>query len=139
MQAKDLTVHGKASLLVEREVLLCLSSLVDDLVKVYHRAMNSTPRDNFGYQTKREPLPWDYEDEILMLHREVESTNSDDETDTHEIFEHWAVTNYLAKKLEEKGERVVDMSNLKIWCRTTTGQQIAADGVIEEIATEVFS
>ncbi len=134
-----MTTHEKARKLVDREVHLCLSSLVDDLVKVYHRAMSA--KDEFGY--KPQPLPWDYEDEILMLHRPVEirtvGNDGEEETEEHEIFEHWAVSNWLGEKLRDEGERVVEFANLHIWCRTTTGQMIAADGVFERIAEETFS
>lgn len=51
-----------------------------------------------------------------------------------EVFEHWAVTDWLADKLIEEGEQVdKDFGNLCIWARTTTGQGIASDGVIERI------
>lgn len=51
-----------------------------------------------------------------------------------EVFEHWAVTDWFADKLIEAGEKVdKDFGNLCIWARTTTGQGIASDGVIERI------
>jgi hypothetical protein len=51
-----------------------------------------------------------------------------------EAFEHWAVSTWLAEKLIEQGEKVdTDFGGLNIWARTTTGQQIAADGVVERI------
>jgi len=57
-----------------------------------------------------------------------------------EVFEHWAVTDWFADKLVEQGEKVdKDFGNLCIWARTTTGQSIAADGVIERIYTETHT
>lgn len=54
-----------------------------------------------------------------------------------EVFEHWAVTDWLADKLEAKGEKVDrDFAGLTVWARTTTGQAISIDSVIEEITTE---
>lgn len=53
-----------------------------------------------------------------------------------EIYEHWVVTSWLAHKLEERGEVVVEMMNMRIWGRCTTGQSIAMDDVIQQIATE---
>lgn len=52
-----------------------------------------------------------------------------------EIYEHWAVSQWLAEKLVAKGERVdTDFAGLNVWARTTTGQAISADSVIEKIA-----
>ena len=51
-----------------------------------------------------------------------------------EIFEHWIVSDWLADKLLEEGEKVdKDFAGLCVWARTTTGQMISADGVIERI------
>lgn len=57
-----------------------------------------------------------------------------------EVFEHWIVTDWLADRLEAKGEKVDrNFAGLTIWARTTTGQAIAADWVIEEIARELHA
>lgn len=54
-----------------------------------------------------------------------------------EVYEHWAVSSWLAEKLAAKGERVdTDFAGLNIWARTTTGQAIHADAVIGAIVTE---
>lgn len=54
-----------------------------------------------------------------------------------EIFEHWAVSRWLAKKLLARGEAVLGWEGLNIWGRTTTGQAISMDGVIREIVAEL--
>jgi hypothetical protein len=49
-----------------------------------------------------------------------------------EVYEHWAITDRLAELLEAEGERVDrDFAGLTVWARTTTGQAISMDGVIE--------
>lgn len=54
-----------------------------------------------------------------------------------EILEHWIVSDWLAKKLESKGELIEwNFYNLTIWGRTTSGQSIAMDNVIQEISRE---
>lgn len=54
-----------------------------------------------------------------------------------EVYEHWAVSSWLADKLEAKGERVDrDFAGLIVWARTTTGQAISIDSVIEAIVSE---
>ena len=50
-----------------------------------------------------------------------------------EIFEHWAVSNHLARRLKDHGEKVSRFDNFEVWARTTTGQSISIDGVIENI------
>jgi hypothetical protein len=55
-----------------------------------------------------------------------------------EVFEHWIVSDWLADKLQAYGEKVDrDFAGLTIWARTTTGQGIASDWVIEQIAKEL--
>lgn len=55
-----------------------------------------------------------------------------------EVFEHWIVSDWLADELEKRGEKVVrDFAGMTIWARTTTGQAIYADAVMEAIATEL--
>ena len=54
-----------------------------------------------------------------------------------EVFEHWLVSRWLADELEERGEKVDrDFAGMIVWARTTTGQGIASDYVIEQIAKD---
>lgn len=55
-----------------------------------------------------------------------------------EVYEHWAVSQWLAEKLIAQGERVdTDFAGLNIWARTTTGQAIGMDGVVQKIYREM--
>jgi hypothetical protein len=55
-----------------------------------------------------------------------------------EVYEHWAVSQWLAEKLVAHGERVdTDFACLNIWARTTTGQVINVDGVVRKIYAEM--
>jgi hypothetical protein len=57
-----------------------------------------------------------------------------------EVFEHWAVSAWFAEKLAEQGERVdTDFAGLCVWARTTTGQTISADSVIEKIYRDMVA
>lgn len=58
--------------------------------------------------------------------------------ETHEVYEHWLVSSWLARKLEAEGEVVGEFAGLTIWGRTTTGQAICMDGVIETITAETY-
>ena len=56
-----------------------------------------------------------------------------------EVFEHWLVSSWLAQKLIEQGETVVEFYGLTVWGRTTTGQAIYCDYVIQEIYNDLIS
>lgn len=50
-----------------------------------------------------------------------------------EVLEWWLVTSYLACKLQQQGEIIIDDYGCYWWGRTTSGQTIAMDGVIQAI------
>ncbi len=57
-----------------------------------------------------------------------------------EIFEHWAVTDWFADKLEAAGEKVDrDFAGLNIWGRTTTGQSMTMDGVVQRVYAQTHT
>ena len=53
-----------------------------------------------------------------------------------EVFEWWLVSPYLARELKEQGEVIIDALGCHWWGRTTSGQAIYMDGVIQKIAGE---
>ena len=56
------------------------------------------------------------------------------ELEPKEIYEYWAVSSWLARKLDEAGEAVhTDVCGHNIWGRCTTGQAISMDHVIREM------
>lgn len=57
-----------------------------------------------------------------------------------EVYEHWIVSDWFARRLAEKGEKVdTDFAGLTVWARTCTGQSISLDGVVQDIAVEANS
>lgn len=65
-----------------------------------------------------------------------------DDIEPHEleVYEHWAVSTWFAEKLQAAGERVdTDFAGLNVWARTTTGQAIHADAVVERITREMHA
>lgn len=50
-----------------------------------------------------------------------------------EVSEWWLVTSYLACKLKQQGEIIIDDYGCYWWGRTTSGQTIAMDGVMQTI------
>lgn len=66
---------------------------------------------------------WEYACEVESL-----------EPYTDEAYEHWIVSDWLARKLEKHGEIINhDFMGLAIWGRCATGQNIYLDGVMHEI------
>jgi hypothetical protein len=61
------------------------------------------------------------------------------DADQTEAYEHWIVSGWLAGKLEERGHITGEFAGLTIWGRCTTGQAISMDGVIKEIAAELWA
>lgn len=60
--------------------------------------------------------------------------HADIEPYQRDVFEHWVVSSWLAEKLIQNGEKVdKDFANMCVWARTTTGQAILLDSVIERI------
>ncbi len=53
-----------------------------------------------------------------------------------EVLEWWLVTPWLAERLRERGEIIIDELGCRWWGRLTSGQAIYMDGVIREICGE---
>ena len=53
-----------------------------------------------------------------------------------EVFEWWLVTPYMAELLKENGEVIFSDYDCYWWGRTTTGQALYMDWVIQEIARQ---
>jgi len=72
-----------------------------------------------------------YMDELLEVQVKYDATDVDDYG--QEALEHWLVSTWLANRLREEGEMVIEFLGLTIWGRTTSGQAIYIDSVIEDI------
>lgn len=53
-----------------------------------------------------------------------------------DVYEHWVVSDWLSRRLAEKGEVIGEVCGLTIWGRCTTGQSISIDAVVSGIAVE---
>jgi len=58
-------------------------------------------------------------------------------TQPPEIYEWWAVSSFLGKKLADRGHCTIDGPCVHYWGRRTTGQAILLDGVISDICEEM--
>ena len=63
----------------------------------------------------------------------------DEDVEEMEVMEHWIVHKSLGRQLALVGESVVETSLGCIWGRTTTGQEIAADGIIRQLVSSSSS
>lgn len=54
-----------------------------------------------------------------------------------EIYEHWIVSDWLGRKLSERGHIVENYLGMTIWGRGCTGQAISMDGVMEQICNDL--
>jgi len=61
----------------------------------------------------------------------------DDQENPSEVYEHWAVSNFFARRLAEHGEVTGDLLDFKVWGRCCTGQAILLDYVVCAIAAEM--
>lgn len=96
-----------------------------------------------GTNSWRMPAPDDSDDEITdeVIEDSAEAACRIDGIDPYEweVYEFWAVSQWLADKLIAQGERVdTDFASLNIWARTTTGQAIAMDGCIARIYAKMM-
>lgn len=54
-----------------------------------------------------------------------------------DVHQHWAVSDELARKLAANGQRVdIDFAGIAVWARTSSGEFIWNDDVIQKIASE---
>lgn len=81
-------------------------------------------------------LPGLYDTEAKAWRAACEHNSLDPEQD--EAYEHWIVSDWLADKLEAKGEMISkDIHGLTVWGRCTSGQAILLDGVICNIYDDI--
>lgn len=152
--------------IVRVEVHYCISSLVSTLTQGYglpsdfgrandlsilcEQAVElASPIDDWdeaaiqaGWNRETPDALWiiqDGREENFTAETAQEACEIDDLTPyQREVFEHWIVSDWLADRLAEKGEKVdKDFAGLTVWARTTTGQGIASDWVIEQIVADL--
>lgn len=153
--------------MVNQEVLCCMSNMVPTLAGGFCRFGDLEPNLESLMEQASElaaPVP-DYEEaavqagwrgpftqegapsyftgpnDVTVFETSWENICADEDIEPYdrEVFEHWAVSEWLADKLIAKGEKVdKDFAGLCVWARTTSGQIIAADSVIERIYADMM-
>lgn len=163
------TLERAASDLVAREVHLCLSSMVSTLaanwdvdhvndgmnelheqaqelcapVLDYEESAREAGWSQVPGATASAPMMFWHEGERRReLYASWDALCAEENIEPHEweVYEHWAISTWLAAKLLAEGERVEpDFAGLNVWARTTTGQAISIDAVIERIVRELHA
>lgn len=67
-----------------------------------------------------------------------EHDNIDAEDYRREVYEHYVVQDWFGRKLAAQGEAVAEIGNLTIWGRTCTGQSVAMDHNIQQMAISMW-
>lgn len=124
MTSVDVKKQEKLKEFVSNHVLVCQSGLVAELLErgtldfedIVNLQMADEELKDMGYKTKKA--------------REEARDNGED---TKDIYEWWVVDGWLLDKLEAEGEPILRTDFGDWWGRTTTGQAIALDWVIEKI------
>jgi hypothetical protein len=144
----NLEIHEKANNLVRNEVYANLSHLVEAMASKGDDDAIELMCGVLDYESAAEEASWSYEGDVWRNMqcddaRELEYDDAQElcvaegiEPHEREVFEHWSVSSWLANQLEKHGEKVVrDWYGHHVWARTTTGQSISIDGVIESIVS----
>lgn len=136
-----------AETLVSREVHCCVSSLVSTLASGYGASHSSVDLEEATEQAFELACPiedWENAATDNGWHGDDEDSArqfcEDENVDPYEreVYEHWIVSDWLADHLIKRGEKVdKDFCGLTVWARTTTGQAIANDYVIDDILREL--
>ncbi len=137
--------------MVDREVIYCVSGLVheiarnnlDDWFHIFRAFDPELARELIEAAIDNDPANKEYVEHLALnnideLKEAFHLLNLDLSEAETEVYEHWIVSNWFARKLEAHGETVEhDFYGLTIWGRTCTGQAILLDSVICEIYDEL--
>ena len=144
---------------VSNHVFCCLTGMVEDLIgagkiEPYKHIEEETEYYNGDYWTtitvsKRDEIIEELEEKLIEkntitfndkeieelkeIQKKIDELNELGDWNYPEVFEYWGVDNWLAEKLKEQGEVIIEDYLVPIWGRQTTGQSISLDKVIGEI------
>ncbi len=132
---------------VAREVLTCFSYEMDSILKQGYMSHNidrdlPTWEDVENGYTFNCPQCGDVGVEVQEGWKCISCDYSAPDTqlmeqEPQEIFEWWIITEYLYRKLKEKGQPVLEWGNNYYWGRCCTGQAILLDSVISDICEDM--
>jgi len=126
--------------IVENEIFLNVSLLVSELLRKdedFQESFYSVPMNTYIECSICEG-ECEVEDDNGDL-TECENCEGQGEVEDEQIEPlcFYAVSNWLSSKLEDKGEFILEYAGLNVWGRTTCGQSVVMDYVINKIAEEI--
>lgn len=145
---------------VRKNVIYCVSSLVHELAKENNQealelGVRWGSESELSFRCNSCDLEWfeteEFRNGVCLTgritsvacpecNRQTNHHHRDQYESSVDVYEHWIVSDWLADKLQERGETVnKDFYGLTIWGRTITGQQIYIDGIICDIFDEFRS
>lgn len=144
----DETIQQIADRIVRQDVCACASTLVSDLAAMGDDQAAELCAPVPDYDEAALQDGWKQNDDGQWTHADYPEDVYDTAAELcdaqriepyeREVFEHWIVSDYLARQLAELGEKTdSDFHGLTIWARTTTGQSIAIDSCILAIAENI--
>jgi hypothetical protein len=136
MNTTQIKLQEKGRALVEREVFCHVGGLIDEIQEAHNKCGSFFEWQTYAFECE----PTDEQvAEYIRDNTTKDYTPDEDEArgelTYQEIFEYWAISEWLADHLKEQGEAVATFGLTNVWGRRTTGQAIALDYVIEKIVT----
>ncbi len=115
---------------VNREIGNCQSSLINMLLNKNQDGFDDEHITNYE-KTREQLLDEGYTDRQI--------NDADIDNGYQDIFEWWTIGEWMKDQLLEQGEPILENDYGTWWGRTTTGQSIAIDSVIEAIYTKLHN
>ncbi len=140
------SLQAIAENIVRNDVYLCATYIVHKMYptsKAIERLLKTTknyqPTQITSIYQLRENNPernYDYEFRKFGGSVPLHSSGAVGHYNHEDVYEYWFISDWLADKLEDKGEIVLHefADFYSVWGRSTTGQAISMDSVIEDIA-----
>jgi len=152
-EEQELALQRASDRMVREGIIYCVSSLISELMD---KLPDLTDWENFypqvtfdvSYRCNYCKQGWVIEDaenadevsNCPKCGREAKRYAFDEHY--REVFEYWIVDSWMAEKLKQEGELIVEnfMGGAidYIWCRTGTGQAISMDYVMRKLAKEYY-
>lgn len=109
----------------------------NELWGLYDNDEPDSPIVDYKYKTREELIEWYFND--MDGANDYDGDKWNIENYRQQILEHWVVSPYLAAKLKEESETVIDLYDLDVYCRPYSGQMLQADDSIISIYNKLIS
>ncbi len=155
IERNERTLQERASRLVQHEVNCCVSGVAERMFEhepdLREQLENEWVRvcpecgEHVPHDAENEDADPDDDDAVDAWPCDscgvrIDLEGTDIETEPQEVYEWWAISDWLADKLAAQGCVLHrDFYGLTVWGRCTTGQAISIDYVIERIVRDMYA